>query len=164
MIIIIMVISFILDSMVSILVSPNGLFLPLFSIVSLAIIHPYFKGNNKLRFFEYSAVFGLFYDIVYTDTIFMNFFVFLIVALVIHFISYLFSNNGYTNILLVVVAIIIYRFISYILLVISQLIDFSFMLLLESIYSSLILNVIYGSLLYFFVSIYARKHKIIKIK
>ena len=161
MIIILMLLSFFLDSILSIIVSHNGLFLPLFSVVVLVIIYPYFKGD-KLSYFKYSAIYGLVYDIVYTDTLFMNFFVFLIIALGIHFISYLLSDNIYTNLLLILIAIILYRFVSYVLLVIAHHIGFSFFLLFESIYSSLIINVIYGSILYILVNKYAKRHKIIK--
>lgn len=163
MIVAVMTISFILDSIISILVSNNSIFLPVFSIVSLAVCYPYFNNNNY-RFFKYSAVMGLFYDVVYTNTLFMNFFVFMIVAFSIIFISYLLSNNIYVTILLTISSIIIYRVISYLLLVISNHTSFSISILFRSIYSSLLINIIYGFLLYFLVHLYAKRHKIIKSK
>ena len=48
MIVLISMISFFLDGILSRYILPNSLFLPLFTIVSLVIIYPYFNNDNLL--------------------------------------------------------------------------------------------------------------------
>ena len=69
--ILILLISFMLDSIVSNLVPLHSLFTPLFSLVSLIVVYPFFYGDKK-KFLIYSGIYGFLYDIVYTNTIFVN--------------------------------------------------------------------------------------------
>ena len=107
MIVLISMISFFLDGILSRYILPNSLFLPLFTIVSLVIIYPYFNNDN-FRYFKFIAIIGLLYDIAYFNTLFYNFFIFIALGFVIGLINYLLSNNIYTNILMTVVIITIY--------------------------------------------------------
>ena len=70
MIVAILLISFAIESIVSNLIPLNSIFIPLFSIVSLVVVYPLFNGD-KNKFLIYSFIFGLLYDIVYTNTIFV---------------------------------------------------------------------------------------------
>ena len=92
--IIVTVISFFLESIVSNFVSINSdLFLPLFTIVSLVIIYPYLK-KERANYYKIAAVLGLFYDIVYTDTLILNLFLFVMTAYFITKMNYILSNNS----------------------------------------------------------------------
>ena len=163
MIVFVSVISFLLDGILSRYILPHSLFLPLFTIVSLAIIYPYFNNNNY-RYFRYIAIIGLLYDITYLNTLFFNFFIFMMLGFIIGLFNYLLSNNLYTNILITAITIIVYRITNYLFVVIFKNHTFNFLTLLESIYSSLLLNIIYCIIIYVFTEIYSKKHKILRSK
>lgn len=162
MIVLISMISFFLDGILSRYILPNSLFLPLFTIVSLVIIYPYFNNDN-FRYFKFIAIIGLLYDIAYFNTLFYNFFIFIALGFVIGLINYLLSNNIYTNILMTVVSITAYRIITFLITIIFKT-SYSLSELLQSIYSSLILNIIYCLIIYIITEIYSKKNKILRSK
>jgi len=159
MIIGISIISFLLDGVISHFLSSNSLFLPLFTIVSLVLIFPYFR-NNRYRYLKYIAILGLLYDIAYANTIFFHFFIFMILGIIIILWFYFLSNTWYTNLWITIIIIITYRILTYLFFVLFQNLSFSFMSLFEGIYRSLLLNSIYCLLVYFSTYSYRRKHKI----
>lgn len=160
MIVIISVISFLLDGIIS-KYTYNTIFLNLFTISSLVLIYPYFK-NNYFRYFRYIAILGLLYDIVYTNTLFFNMFIFMIIGLIITLFFYFLSNNWYINTTIGVISIIVYRFITYLFFSIFSEFDFNILILFKSIYCSIILNVIYFLFVYILTEIYSNNHKIIR--
>jgi len=160
MIIFISMVSFFLDGILFKYINPNSLFLPLLTIVSLIIIYPYFNNNN-FRYFKYIAILGLLYDIAYMNTIFYNFFIFVILGFINAFIKYLLSDRLYINVLITIILIIIYRFINFIFINITS-DGLSAFYLVKSIYSSLILNIIYCICIYLLTEWYSKKHKIFK--
>lgn len=163
MIIFISILSFLLDGILSRYILPNSIFLPLFTIVSLVLIYPYFNNNNA-RYFKYSAILGLLYDITYANTLFFNFFIFIIVGFIIGLFNYLLSNNWYINAFITFVSISIYRIINYLFFVVFKGENFSFGILFKSIYSSLLLNIIYCIVLYLLTELYSNKKKILRSK
>lgn len=163
MIVFVSMLSFFLDGILSRYISLNTLFLPLFTIVSLVIIYPYFNNDN-FRYFKFVAIIGLLYDIAYFNTLFYNFFLFLIIGFVIGLINYLLSNNLYTNILMAIISITIYRILTFLLVIIFKTNAFSFFDLIQSIYNSLILNIIYCILIYIITEIYSKKKHILRSK
>lgn len=163
MIVFISILSFLLDGILSRYILQTTLFLPLFTIVSLVIIYPYFNNNN-LKYFRYVAIIGLLYDITYLNTLFFNFFIFVMIGFIIGLFNYLLSNNLYTSTIITVIAIILYRVINYLFVVIFKNQPFDFMNLLESIYSSLLLNIIYCIIIYITTELYSKKHKILRSK
>jgi len=162
MIIFISMLSFFMDGSLSKYISSNSLFLPLFTIVSLVIIYPYFNNNN-FRYFKYISILGLLYDIAYMNLIFYNFFIFIILGFINIFVKYLLSHRLYINILITIILIIIYRFINFIFINITTG-NVSTIELFKSIYSSLILNIIYCIIIYLITEWYSKKHKILKSK
>ena len=125
----------------------TNLFNNCFSLISLIIIFPYFYNNRKL-YFIISFIIGLIIDIAYTDTLFLNAFIYLFIAYIITKLSMLILSNFFNNIFLTLLIIIIYRVTTYFLLVIL---------------SSIILNVIYVIILSILSNIVSRKLRIIKI-
>ena len=157
------IISFLLESITSNFISLNNqIFIPLFSLISLVIIYPYFR-TDKLRYIKACAILGFFYDIVFTDTLIMNLLLFSIIGFIISFINKIFSNNVISIVVISAIIILCYRFMSYSILCISGLFEFYGNRLWESIYSSMILNIIYAIVLYIITDILARKYHIRKI-
>lgn len=155
--------SFFLESICSNFVSiSNSLFLPLFSIVSLVIIYPYFN-NNDFKFFQFCAGVGLAYDLIFTNTLIFNMIIFLGIGVIIKIINFFISNNPLNITLISLLSIISYRIITYLVLCIVGYKTFNINVLSKSIYSSLILNIIYGFLVYLLTDYFSRKYKIQKI-
>ena len=160
MIIFISMLSFFLDGILSKYISSSSLFLPLFTIVSLIIIYPYFN-NNYYRYFKYIAILGLLYDIAYMNMVFYNFFIFMLLGFINIFVNYFVSNRLYINIIITIILIIIYRSINFIFINITG-DGLGISYLLKSIYSSLILNILYCGFIYLISEWYSKKHKIFK--
>lgn len=159
MIIGISVVSFLLDGILSHFIARNSLFLPLFTIISLILIFPYFR-NNRYRYLKYIAILGLLYDIAYANTIFFHFFIFMILGILVILWFYFLSNTWYTNLGISFILIIVYRVVTYLFFVLFQNMTFSFQSLIKGIYSSLLLNIIYCLIIYFSTYPYRKKHKI----
>lgn len=159
----VIIISFLLDGIFSNLISNNSLLVPFFSLVCLLVLYPYFNGNNK-NFIIISMLVGLFYDIIYTDSIFVNTFIFLILCLFIIKVNQ-YANYNLLNICgLSIICISIYRLLSYLLLCMVGYLTFNKSVLIVGIYSSLIINVVYSAILYFITNFLGKKLKLKKIE
>lgn len=141
------IISFILDNFISNFINHNSLFYPLFTLLSLIIIYPKFtKKINK--YYLTSFLLGLIYDIAVTDTLFLNAFIFLLLSYIINYIFRKIPYNYLSVLIISVISIIYYRVITYIVLLLLNYLNFNILILLKSIYNSLILNIIYITILY----------------
>lgn len=140
----------------------NSLFVPLIILTTLILIEPYFKKNEK-NYYIYAFVVGFLYDLVYTGNYFMNCGCFLLIAVLVCFVNSNIPNNLVASVLELLVFIIIYRLCSYFLFFVNGMVGFSFMVILRSIYSSLILNVCYGVVLYFILYFISKKFNIKRI-
>ena len=67
----ILIFSFLLEATFTNLVNANSFLIPLFCIVSLVLIYPYFK-RKKENYIIICLILGLFYDIAFADSIFVN--------------------------------------------------------------------------------------------
>lgn len=154
--IIILIVSFLLQSLLSNFIGINtNLFNPTFPIIALLIIYPYFKKENK-KYLIYSVVYGLLYDLFYTETFILYAFIFFLIALLIIKLNKYFSKNIINIIIMTILIVISYRVIVYTLLVLINYLSFNIFVLFKSIYSSLILNILYAVVLYV---LYNRKQK-----
>ena len=158
MIVAVLLISFILEGIVSNLVPTSSLFIPLFSIVSLLVTYPLFN-ENKIKYLIYSGTLGLLYDLVYTSTPFINTFTFVITALIITFICKFITLNKLNLVLIILFILLFNQTINYLLLCLFRYRIFNNATLLEGLYSSLILNVVYSYILYVVIEIINKKRK-----
>ena len=155
--IIILVISFLLEGIVSNFVPMNGFLIPLFTLISLIIIYPLFDETNE--YYKYAFVTGLVYDLFYTDTILFHAIIFCFIALIITRLNLVLSDN-YLNVLVIIaLCILIYRIINYVFLVIVGTVMFDVADLLFSVLNSYVINLIYGLIVFFVVKKLQRKYK-----
>lgn len=148
---IIVFISFILDNIISKLIPYNSLMYPLFSILSLELIYPYFNYNDN-RYHVLSFFLGLIYDLAYTDTIFLNASIFLLLSYILKIIFKKFNYNYLSVLIVSIITIIYYRLSVYLILVLVKYLSFDILSLIRGIYNSLIINIIYISILYIIVN------------
>ena len=158
---IVIIVSFILDSIISNSISLSSLLMPLCTLMSLIIAYPYFRGDIR-KFLITCFVTGVFYDLIYTDTIIIHGFLFLMVGYIITKLNLVMSNNYLNVAIMAIICIVFYRFILYGLLLITANVSFSWLLLLKSIYHSLLLNIIYIVLIYIITDKISFKYRIRK--
>ena len=85
--------SFLLESIVTNYIGINSSILyPVFSLISLIVIYPFFNNNNS-KFLFVSFWFGLIYDIAYTNSFLLNATIFVIISAVIILLNEHLSNN-----------------------------------------------------------------------
>lgn|SRR5574344_935433 len=159
MIIVIMIISFLLDGIISNIVGMNSILLPLTLLTSFIIIYPYFCKDNK-KYLIYLIIAGVFYDLAYGDIYLLNVIIFPIMGLFISFLYDNLSTNTFTFILKLLLVVSIYRLVTYIVYLVFSVSHFNILLLFTSIYRSLLLNIIYGLILYLITNIISNKFKI----
>ena len=153
----ILIVSFLLEGVVSNFVPINGYFAPLFTLVALIIIYPLFDEN--VDYYKYAFITGLAYDLFYTDTIVFHAIIFCFMAFIITRLNLVLSDN-YINILIIIaLCILIYRIITYILLVLVSSMSFNFIALIFSVLKSLIINLIYSIIVFFVVKTFQQKYK-----
>lgn len=156
-------ISFIGDGIVSLLINQDSLFVPLLAIMSLIVIYPRIK--NKPSIVLMGGILGLLYDIVYTQTPFLNTILFICLALVVLIFYKYVPINIVNSYVLAILLISLFRISSYLILVLFLELSFNWDVLFKSIYSSLIINIIYLTVVPFILNkIVGRKKKKKQIK
>lgn len=142
-------ISFFLDGILSFFINNNVIFNSLFTLTSLMVICRYYKKKDALKYLILCGVVGLLLDIVYTDTLFLNSGLYLIIGVAIIKYFKLFRYNLLNSLLLLFIIICFYRTLTFIVLANVEFIKLDFYQLFKSIYSSLVLNIIYISCFFF---------------
>ena len=152
----VLIISFLLEAVFTNLVNNNSLLIPLFTLTTLVMIYPYFNKKN-INYILVCLIVGLFYDIVFADSIFVNTVSFGIVgALTMLCYNYV-KYNIYSSSIVNIIMLITYRIISYVILLSINYITFNNKVFFRGVYKSLIANIIYGILLYLIIEIIAKK-------
>lgn len=163
MIYVILIFSFLFESAFSNIVFNYSVLTPLFLLTSFSILYPYFKKRN-FNFILVCIICGLIYDVVFTNSPFINTISFGIsgglIILGYNYITYNIINSNLLNI----VSIIVYRIISFFLLCIIDYIKFNEFNLLEGIYNSLLVNIIYGIIIFIITSLVAKIFNIKRVE
>lgn len=165
--IITVIISFVLDSFVSQYIFSSitnfNIFIPMFSLISLIIVFPYFNSNNK-DYLITCLITGLIYDITYTNTLGLNMALFLLSGYIIIFLDNGLSNNLFSLLIKMLIIIFIYDSLTYLILILLNYIDYNVIDLFIKILKSLTLNSIYLIFTYLITNIIAKHFKIRKSK
>ncbi len=144
------IVSFLLDGLLSNHINTNiinpSYFMTIYSLISLIVIYNYFENEKKYLYIL--LVTSILFDIVYTNTLFLNVFIFLIIYLIIKRINYYIPNNLLTINIKSILAITIYHTMTYILLLLANYYSYSFKLLGIILSRSIIMTIIYTSLSY----------------
>lgn len=157
------VLSFLLEGIVSNIVGITSTWLvPLFSIVSLIIIYPYFNHEEE-NFLKVCFAVGLFYDLVYTDTLVINACIFTFIGFFIRWLNSWMSNHAISVLFITFLTIFVYRILMYLILIVVGFLPFDLNTLVTSITSSLLLNLIYAEVLYLITDFMSKKYRIRKI-
>lgn len=162
--IIITSISLLLDALISSFVpisTINNVFVvPMFTIISLIIIYPYYE--EKFSFIKVCILFGLIYDILFTNTLGLNISLFFIIGYIITFMDDILSNTLFSIIIKMLIVILLYDTLTYAILLLMNYMNYGILELFEKLYKSILLNVIYITILYFSTNVIAKKLSIRK--
>ena len=127
--ILIIISSFILDIILSnVLPFMKGdlsIFTSLFVPITIYLIYPFYK-NQELRYYIESFIIGIIYDLIFTNLLFFDGVIFLIISLVSVKIYKNFIVDKYKNIMYVFLIIILYEFLVASIFLIFNLVPISF--------------------------------------
>ena len=152
--ILIIIISFILDYFLSLYLpyERNNLsyLTPLFIPILIYLLYPRFK--DKKKYILISIIIGIIYDLIYTNLLFFNGILFLIISLITILIYKYFKNNIYLNNIYLLFIIILYELVSILIYILFGVITISFSDVIYRITHVIIINIIYGTILYMITS------------
>lgn len=164
--IIIFVCSFLLDGILSnflpYMIGDLSLFTPMFTIVSLVIVYPFFIKKLRYYFIGCFAI-GICYDFMYTNLLFYNAILFTIIGILVFFLYKYIRSTWLSLLLFIVIIIVAYECMNAIIILLFQLVPMTFYRLLYKISHSLVLNLIYAEILYFIIWLLPNKYKKISI-
>lgn len=157
--------SFILDIILSnVLPFMKGdlsIFTSLFVPITIYLIYPFYK-NQELKYYIESFIIGIIYDLIFTNLLFFDGVIFLIISLVSVKIYKNFIVDKYKNIMYVFLIIILYEFLMASIFLIFNLVPISFYDFVYKISHTLLINVVYGFLLYEIIGSGSRQKKLFR--
>mgnify|MGYP002525215124 FL=1 len=163
--ILIIISSFILDIILSnVLPFMKGdlsIFTSLFVPITIYLIYPFYK-NQELRYYIESFIIGIIYDLIFTNLLFFDGVIFLIISLVSVKIYKNFIVDKYKNIMYVFLIIILYEFLVASIILIFNLVPICFYDFVYKISHTLLINVVYGFLLYEIIGSGSRQKKLFR--
>ena len=163
--ILIIISSFILDIILSnVLPFMKGdlsIFTSLFVPITIYLIYPFYK-NQELKYYIESFIIGIIYDLIFTNLLFFDGVIFLIISLVSVKIYKNFIVDKYKNIMYVFLIIILYEFLVVSIFLIFNLVPISFYDFIYKILHTLLINVVYGFLLYEIIGSGSRQKKLFR--
>ncbi len=163
--ILIIISSFILDIILSnVLPFMKGdlsIFTSLFVPITIYLIYPFYK-NQELKYYIESFIIGIIYDLIFTNLLFFDGVIFLIISLVSVKIYKNFIVDKYKNIMYVFLIIILYEFLVASIFLIFNLVPICFYDFIYKISHTLLINVVYGFLLYEIIGSGSRQKKLFR--
>ena len=164
--IIIMTISLLLDGLLTNYLPyiPNdlSLFTPLLTVVSIFIIYPFYRKKEK-KYYITLFILGIVYDLFFTNLLFFNSLLFLLVGLVSRIINKNYEITFIRLIIYIPIIIILYESTTALIIFIYQLVPITIDKLIYKITHSLLLNIIYIEFIYLLLKIIPIKYKKISI-
>ena len=166
--VLIIIISFILDGVLTNFlpysVGDLSLFTPLTTLVSIVVIYKLFYHNhNEKKYYMISFMVCFIYDFFYTNLLFFNGLLFLLIAYITTLLYKQFGESYLKILLNVLIIIVIYEVITALCILLFNLVPISINSVLYKISHSLLFNLIYAELLYLILNLVPKKYKKIMI-
>ena len=164
--IIILIISLFLDGILTnylpYLVNDLSLFTPLLTLVSIFMVYPLYKKEEK-KYYIVIFIIGILYDLLYTNLLFFNGILFIGIGVLAKYFNKIFEINLLKLIIYITIIIIIYETTTALILLLFNIVPITFYKLIYKIGHSLILNILYSEILYLIIKFIPKKWKKIKI-
>lgn len=139
-----------------------SLFTPLLSVISIFLIYPFFRKEEK-KYLINVFIYGLIYDLFYTNLLFWNSCIFLIIGLLTIFIYKNYEISFLKIIIPIIVIITSYELLNASIIWIFHLVPITFTKVIYKITHTLLLNIIYAEIIYLLLKIIPKKYKKISI-
>ena len=163
---IILLISIVLDGILSnflpYLVNGLSLFTPMLTVIAIFMIYPFFRKKEK-KYFITIFIVGMIYDLLYTNLVFFNGVLFLIIGFISLEIYKNFEISYLKLIIYLILIISAYEILTGIILLVFNMVPVTRDKVLYKITHSLILNIIYGELIYLIINLIPKKYRKISI-
>ncbi len=163
---IIMMISLLLDGLLTnylpYLVNELSIFTPMLTVISIICIYPFYQKQEK-KYYLTIFILGMIYDLMYTNLLFWNGILFLILAIIVRFIYKNYEVTPIRLILYSIIIITIYETLTGIILFTFQLVPVTISKVFYKITHSLILNIIYIEIVYGIIKRIPKRFKKISI-
>ena len=164
--IIIVIISLLLDGILSnflpYLNNDLSIFTPLLTLVSIFMIYPFFKKKEK-KYLITIFVIGIIYDLFYTNLLFFNGILFVLIGLLTILIYKRYEITPIRLLLYIIIVITSYELLTVLIILIFNLVPITIYKVFYKIIHSLLLNIIYSELLYLVIYLIPKKYKKISI-
>ena len=135
------IVSLILELIINKYINQNSLFIPLFLLISIIYI-------NKNKYYLKIFIIGVIYDLFFTPFYILNGFIYLIIGFINKVLFHYFNNKFIDYIIITIIDIFIYQIILYLLLLISNHINYNINELFFIIKHFFIINIIYSIILF----------------
>ena len=161
-VIIINIVSFFLQGIMSnylnYTISNPSLFSTIYTLITLIIVSKYFDDERK--YYLTAAIFGLLYDLVYTNTFILNTILFLTISIIARRLIKLFSDNIVSINIITLISIFIYHILSFIILGVISYNTYNIKILLIICTHSIIMTIIYTTITYYLSNYISSKFEI----
>ena len=147
---ILLFIPLLLDGIILNNISYNSFFIPALTITTIYIIYPLYKKKERLYFISIVAL-GILYALLHTDLLFFNAILFFIIAIISKYIYKNYTITIYNQIIYISAIIICYEILFAVILFVYRIVPVSFPKIIYKISHSLLLNLIYGEILYLLI-------------
>lgn len=162
--IIIVIISFILDGILSNFLPyiSLSLFTPLLTVTCIFLIYPFYK-KKEFNYFITITILGALYDLFYTNLLFFNSLLFLLIGYITTLIYKNLDVSIVKLIIYIIGLIIVYETSTALIIYVFNLVPVTPNKVIYKISHSLILNVIYAEFIYLIIKLIPSKYKKINI-
>lgn len=151
-----LLISIILDGIITnflpYLVNDLSYLTPLFTVVTIFLIYPFYQKKIKYYFITLFVT-GIVYDLFYTNLLFFNGVIFIIIGLITYFIHKNFETSYFKLLIYLLIIIISYELLTAIILFIYNVVPITIDKVIYKIIHSIIINIIYGEIMFFILKI-----------
>ena len=158
--------SFILDGILtnylSFMKNDLSLFTPLFTVVSIFIVYPFYYKQMK-KYIIHMFILGILYDLFYTNLLFWNGLLFVGIAFLSSYLYKNFEMNWFKILFQTMLVIAVYELLNAFIIFCFQLVPITLYDVSYKVLHSLLLNVIYVEGIYLLLKLVPKKYKKISI-
>ncbi len=139
-----------------------SIFSAIYLLLALVVLQPYFENDKK--FIIMLLVFGILFDITYTNTFVLSTCIFIIIFYLNKFLNFIFPYNLFTVNMFALISMIVYHIITFIFLTVFKFDSYGFLTLLKIIMSNIIMTITYTTIVYYIVIFISKKFNLKVVK
>ena len=162
---IIIIISLILDGLLTNFfpyVGTLSLFTPLLTVVAISITYPLFRKHEK-KYLIILFIIGILYDSFYTNMLFLDGVLFLIIGLMSIRLHKFIKVDFYKLLVLLLIVIVTYELLNASIFFIFRITNITILEVLSKVLHTLLLNLLYGEIIYTIITLLPEDYKKISI-